>query len=102
MISHCLGTIILRPDEYNIHGNYEVEVTAVNLVTAKQTSTITASIYHPILNASVELSQPLLLHPDDSIDFTVYILEGSQLTFTFSCTDGYQVIQITIISTMCK
>ena len=86
------GTVTLHEQEYVEPNNYPLILTATNAVTESvQTISETIKVLYGIVNPSVQLSQPLILHPDDLIEFTVSVDRGSQMQFNMSCTDTHSV-----------
>lgn len=85
------GTARIAESEYLVHGDYELIVTADNLVTEMQLINTTVQIYEPIKVSSINISQPFLLHPTDPIDFEVTFEEGSRMNLTLTCTNGHRV-----------
>lgn len=82
----------LAPAEYQEHGNYNLTLTASNAVTdAVIQITDMVRILYGIENPRVNISQPFLVHPQDVIEFTVRLDQGSQMTFNLTCSDDYSV-----------
>lgn len=78
-------------EDYSEPGDYELELTAINLVTSEVRLTETISVYRDINVTDVNVSSSLIIEPGSTVTFSAVIHQGSQVTLELQCSDGFQV-----------